>query len=215
MRNAVWAPLEIAINRVLSSDPAAVARLAPLEGKTLAVELRGLSLVACFLFTREHINVLGEFAGEPDARIAGTPLALARLVLSDASPQALLAQDVELRGDVDVALRAKAVLDALDIDWEEQLARVTGDVVAHQFSNAMRGVLGWSKTVLSTLGQDITEYLHEESNMLPDEAEVRAFMADVDGLRSDADRLSLRVQRLAAMLRAADQPADAGTTTAH
>lgn len=213
MRNVVWAPLEIAINQVLILDPAAATRLAPLEGKTLAVELRGLPLVAYFLFTRERINVLGEFLGEPDAHIVGTPLSLARIALTDASPQALFGQDIELRGDIDVARRIKAVLDALNIDWEEQLAWVMGDVVAHQVSHAMRDALGWSKAALSTLGQDITEYLHEESNMLPDEVAVRAFMTDVDRLRSDADRLSLRVQRVAAALRAADKPADAGATT--
>lgn len=212
MRNVVWAPLEIAVNRVLALDPAAPARLAQLEGKTLAVELRGLALTAYFLFARERINVLGEFAGEPDARIVGTPLSLARIALADAGPQALFGQEVELRGNVDVARRAKAVLDSLDIDWEEQLASVTGDGVAHQVGNVVREVLGWGNALLSTLSQDVSEYLREESNVLPDESEVRAYMAAVDNLRSDADRLSLRVQRLVAAMHIAGEPADAGTT---
>lgn len=214
MRNAVWAPLEIAINRVLALDPAGPARLAPLEGRTLAVELRGLALTAYFLFARERINVLGEFSGEADARILGTPLSLARIALADSGPQALFGQDVEVHGNVEVARRAKAVLDSLDIDWEEQLAGITGDVVAHQVGNVLRGALGWSKALFSTLSQNVSEYLQLESSLLPDETEVRVFMAAVDDLRNDADRLSLRVQRLAAAMPVTGEPVDAGAAPA-
>lgn len=203
MRNLAWAPLEVAINHVLALDPDAPARLAPLAGKTLAVDLRGVGLTGYFLFTRDRVNVLGELAGEPDARIVGTPLSLAKVALAESGPQSLFGGDVELRGDLDVARRAKVVLDSLDIDWEEQLARATGDVIAHRIGSAVRGALGWGKSVLSTLGQDVTEYLQEETRTLPDGVQVQAFMSDVDVLRSDVDRLTFKVQRLVAAANAA------------
>lgn len=212
MRNAIWAPLEIAINRLLGLDAAAPARMASLEGKTLAIELRGVPVAAYVLFCRERINVLGEFSGAPDTRIVGTPLSLARIAIGGSGPQTLFGKDIELHGDVDVARRAKAILDELDIDWEEQLARITGDVAAHQIGNVVRGTLGWSKSLLATLGQDITEYLQEESNTLPTEPEVRAFAAEVDRLRSDADRLVLRVQRLVRAMPVAGKPTDSRAT---
>lgn len=212
MRNAAWAPLEIAINRVLALDPAAPARLEQLEGRTLAVELRGLALTVYFLFARERISVLGDFDGETDARIVGTPLSLARVAVADSGPQALFGQGVEVCGNVDVARRAKAILDSLDIDWEERLAAVAGDVVAHQVGHAVRGVLGWSKMLVSTLNQDMSEFLQHESNLLPEQGELQLFTGAVDDLRSDIDRLSQRVQRLAAAMQITNEPADAGTT---
>lgn len=212
MRNVVWAPLELAVNRVLTLDPAAPTRLAPLEGKTLAIELRGIPVTVYVLFTRDRINVLSEFSGKPDARIVGTPISLGRMVFSEAGPGALIGTDIELHGNVEIARRAKAILDELDIDWEEQLARFTGDVVAHQVGNAVRGTLTWGKTLLATLGQDVTEYLQEETDTLITETELRAFAAEVDCLRSDADRLLLRVQRLAVAMPAAGKPTDVGAT---
>jgi ubiquinone biosynthesis protein UbiJ len=47
-----------------------------------------------------------------------------------------------------------------------------------------------------TLEQNLTEYLLEESRLLPKRAQVEKFLAAVDTLRADSDRLVQRVQRL-------------------
>ena len=70
-----------------------------------------------------------------------------------------------------------------------------GDVAAHQIGNLLRGSFVWGKQVAATLGQDTAEYLQEEKQELPRPDEVNAFLAEVDILRGDVDRLAARVAR--------------------
>jgi ubiquinone biosynthesis protein UbiJ len=46
------------------------------------------------------------------------------------------------------------------------------------------------------LGLDVSEYLQEESRLLPTRHEVEAYLNAVDALRASADRLEQRVARL-------------------
>jgi len=49
---------------------------------------------------------------------------------------------------------------------------------------------------VKTLGQDVTEYLQEESRLLARRDRVEVFLRAVDELRAAADRLEKRVERL-------------------
>jgi ubiquinone biosynthesis protein UbiJ len=97
---------------------------------------------------------------------------------------------------MDTGRAFKSLLDNLDIDWEEQLSRVVGDVAAHQVGNVVRSAMAWGKQALDTLGRDAAEYFQEESEDLVRPAEVSEFLDQVDVLRDDAERLAARVNRL-------------------
>jgi ubiquinone biosynthesis protein UbiJ len=171
-------------------------RLAKLAGKVLALDLQGTGLVFHF-----HIETDGLRVREPgdtvsDARLSGTPLALARLGLNPDARDELFSGAVRIEGDVEVAQQIQNLLKSVDIDWEEQLAGVTGDAIAHQAGRAARNLRAWFTRSASHLEQDIGEYLKEESRNLPARDEVDRFLSAVDTLRSDVDRLEARVKRL-------------------
>lgn len=198
----VSAALEAAINQVLQLDPDSVARLSALQGKVIAIELRSLDLAFYLIPQADRLNVYGHFEGEPDTVLRGTPLALARMGMVKDAGDVLFAGDVEISGDVELGQQFQALLDRLDIDWEEHLSHITGDLVAHKVGNLVRGAMDWGQKTLNTLGQDTAEYLQEESGDLPSRAEVEAFLAQVDTLRADVDRLEARLQRLASKKKA-------------
>lgn len=189
------AGLEIAINRYLAMDAAGLARLGELNGKVIAVELRGLDLTLTMAPHGGGIQLLKDYAGTPDTLISGTPLALAR-VGAGGDRGALFSGEVEIRGDVPLGQRFEAVLREIDIDWEEQLSQVVGDVAAHQVGNLVRDTLAWGTKSADTLRRDLSEYLQEESRQVPHPAEVEAFVAAVDTLRDDTARLEARIKRL-------------------
>ena len=171
-------------------------RLQPLDGRTIALELRGFDLVVCLRVADGRVSVLPEPDTEADTTLRGTPLGFARLGLGGDSATTLFSGDVSISGDVEAGQAFKAVLDELDIDWEEQLAGITGDMVAHQLGNVARSAGSWLRQGRTTLEQDLGEYLQEELRVVPTRIEIENFIADVDRLRMDLERLEARIRRL-------------------
>ena len=191
--------LESAFNRYLLLDPAAGDRLAGLEGRVIALELRGLDLMLVFRVQGQGIAFIDEPGLTPDTVLRGTPLGITRLGLGRGNATGtLFSGDVEIAGDVETGQAFKAVLDAIDIDWEEQLSRITGDLLAHQMGNAARHAGSWLDHARLTLEQDLSEYLQEELRVVPTRIEIENLIEDIGCLGMDADRLEARLRRLLA-----------------
>ena len=191
--------LESAFNRYLLLDPAAGDRLAGLEGRVIALELRGLDLMLVFRVQGQGIAFIDEPGLTPDTVLRGTPLGITRLGLGRGNATGtLFSGDVEIAGDVETGQAFKAVLDAIDIDWEEQLSRLTGDLLAHQMGNAARHAGSWLDHARLTLERDLSEYLQEELRVVPTRIEIENFIEDIGRLGMDTDRLEARLRRLLA-----------------
>lgn len=187
-----------AINRYLALDPATMNRLAELAGHSVTLELRGFELTVPLCIESDGIRILEEPAAHPDTILRGTALGFVRLGLGGSTASTLFAGDVSIEGDVETGQAFKAVLDKLDIDWEEQLSGITGDFLAHRLGNAVRETGEWLQHGRTTLEQDAGEYLTEELRVLPTRIELENFSADVDRLRLDTERLAARIARLTA-----------------
>ena len=192
----VAAALEAALDAVLRLDPDSREKLAALAGKVVAVELAGFGLRFYLAPGPGGLKVFSHYEGEPDALIEGSPVGLAAMGLARRAEDSLLSGEVRMRGDVALAQRLREILEGLDLDWEEQLARLLGDVPAHQLGRAARGLGRWAREAGETLLKDLGEYLRYEARLTPDRAEVTAFVAAVDALRDDTERLAARVERL-------------------
>lgn len=190
------AAVETAFNRYLGLEPEALQKLAALQSKVIALQLKGLDFELYFLPGTDGVQVLGDYEGEPDTRLKGTALALARLGMRRGVDGGTFGADIEITGDTDIGQRFKEALDAVELDWEEWLSQATGDVLAHRVGSTVRGVSSYLKQACETLLQDTEEYLHEEARLMPTRIENDNFVDDVDRLRMDADRLEARVLRL-------------------
>jgi ubiquinone biosynthesis protein UbiJ len=190
------AALESAFNQYLALDPSGSARLAELQGRVIALELRGFDLGLFVLPGAGGVRLVGSYEGEPDAALIGTPLAFLRLGARGGAAETLFSGDVEIRGDTELGQHFKTILDGIDIDWEEHLSRLTGDVIAHQLGRGARALRAWTTRSLDSLALDAAEYLEEEGRWLARGAEVQRFVDEVDRLRSDVDRAEARIRRL-------------------
>ena len=197
---AIASVLETAINQVLQLDPDTVDQMQQLQGKVIAIELQGVNVTLYLIPKEECLNVFGHFEGEPDTVLRGTPIAMAKMGLAKNASDVLFEGDVEISGDVELGQQFREILDGLDIDWEEHLSHLTGDIVAHKMGNLVRSIVGWGKQTTEILGQDAAEYLQEESRELPSRREVDSFLKNIDTLRSDVDRMEIWVTRLKSRL---------------
>jgi len=190
------AGLEAVINRYLSLDPDTGARMAALSGHCIGIDLQGPDL-QLFIHPGQHgIQLSDHIDAEPDTVLHGTPLGMARLGLGQGTEKTLFSGAVNITGDVETGQAFKAVLDAMDIDWEEHLSTLTGDVIAHQLGNMAKRTGQAIRYSRDTLEKDIGEYLQEELRMLPTRIETENFSAAVTRISIDADRLDARIKRL-------------------
>ena len=189
------AALETALDLYLKQDPGALQRCAEMDGKVIALDVTGLDLSLYFMPGADGILVAGHYEGEADTRLRASPLGFARLSLGPRE-DALFEGAVDIQGDTETGQQFQDILSAVDWDWEEQLSRITGDVIAHQTGKLARKATQFIKNSRNTLQQDVSEYLQEEVRLLPARTEVDYFLEEVDQLRADVDRLSARVDRL-------------------
>jgi ubiquinone biosynthesis protein UbiJ len=188
-------PLELALNRGVAQSTSAQGLVAALEGRSLALRLEATPLDLRLRVTGRRVLVGPADGTAPDARLAGTPLALLRLLRGDS--QALVrAGEVRMSGDTEVAAQFEDLLRFARPDLEEALARLVGDPLAHEAGNAARALGAWSRAARRTLTRSLADYLQEESAVLPTPAEVGELARRMDELANDVARAEVRLRRL-------------------
>ncbi|MFQ5468884.1 MAG: SCP2 domain-containing protein [Gammaproteobacteria bacterium] len=196
--------LEKSINEFLRLDPDMIGRVAQLKNKTIAVEFQNLGLVIYFVSGPNGFRLTDSIEGDADTVLTGTPLALLRAGITNDQQNMLFEGDIRISGDTEVGQQFRDLLQSVDIDWEEHVSHLVGDVVAHKLGHFTRELVGWSAETSNSLNQSISEYLLEESMVLPRKDEVNKFLSDVDKIRDDVERIEQRISRLRT-----DQPGEA------
>jgi ubiquinone biosynthesis protein UbiJ len=193
--------IETAINAWLKLDSEILPRFAELDGKIIRLHITGLDFNLYFFPSTSGIQVLGNYPSEEnggivDATIHGSPMALIRLGTSSNAGETMLKSDVEIDGNMHVAETFSALLKDVDIDWEELLSKLVGDIIAHQTGQVARGANSWFKDTIEAMKLNTGEYISEESKLCPADAEIRQYMNEVDDMRMGVDRIASRINNL-------------------
>ena len=192
--------LEIAANRYLRLDDRTLESLAALSGKTLALEVVGVVPLLYVDVTDNGVQFRTSAEGAPDVLVRGTPGNLLRMTRGTEASGQIFAGEVIIEGDTRLVQRIKAILDNVDVDWEEELSSLVGDIMAHQAGNLARAALRWWDGAGEIVRKDVTEYLVEEKRVVARREHLERFSGAVDGLRDDTARLQKRIERLMRLL---------------
>ena len=189
------APVENVLNRNIGAQAQATALLRRLEGKSLQLDLTGLMRISVRAHA-EHgrLALLAGNDSPADATLCGSVPALLAM-MRGASPAAG-ANAVKVSGDAEVAGLYRELLALARPDPEEEASRFLGDVPAHRLGNLARQTMGWFRGATRSIGENIAEYLTEESRDLVNRTELEEFLRGVDDLREGTDRLEARIRRL-------------------
>ena len=193
--------LETAFNNYLALDPEAPEKLTAFDGKLICIDIRGLNKSLYLLINDRKISVLKQHDAEPDATIIGSPAALFKLGVQRDSAPLFFSGEVEIRGDTRLGRQFKSLLADMEIDWEEHLSRLIGDIAAHRVAGLFNELKEWSESAADNFADDVGEYLQEESRDVVSGAEMGMFYQQVDKLRDDTERLKARIDRLSAVYR--------------
>ena len=190
-------PLAALLNRQIQAKTPARELCAELEDRVFAVRVKDTSLAMYIIVGAGEIFLVSEYGDDPDVVVTGSLLSLARL----AGPEgdAVIRDNaVDLTGDAVLAQQFQRLLRYGRPDLEEELSGAVGDVVAHTVGEFARSVARWGKEARSTLRQNVSEYLQEESRTVPSRYETDAFRKKVESLRDDVARFEARLKRLEA-----------------
>ncbi|MBA1188413.1 SCP2 domain-containing protein [Pseudomonas entomophila] len=198
------ASVEHGLNRVLRLDSTALPRLAGLEGKVIAIDCRQPALQLFLLPDEDGLMLAGHWEGAVDCTLRAPASSLARLALSRDKTRVLHSPEVELLGDTGPLLELFGVLQDLELDWEHELARWLGPVPTALLAGHVRQRARWTQDGLARFGQNLAEYLAEESRTLVGQREAEAAFRELDHLKVDLERLEARLARLARSLDASD-----------
>lgn len=189
--------VENALNRNLGASLRARELCGALRGRRIMIEVTGLPIRIGLESLGDSLRLTRNPEGDGDATLAGSPVNLLALVA--ARPARLLHSGaVQLRGDAELLERYRELAQALGPDFEEELARLVGDLPAHHVARLVVGLAGFGRRAIRTTLGNTVEYLAHESRDLVPRAEADGFLEGVDRLREDVDRAEARVAALEA-----------------
>lgn len=179
-----------AINHVLHQEGWPLERLRPFAGRTLLFRVPPLD-VALMVSAAGDLSAAAPDA-PPDATFRLSPPLLLRIAAGDEAAR----QEVQVEGDSGLAQTVLALARNLRWDVEDDLSRVVGDVPARRLAQAGRDFLQWQSQAALSLGRAFSEYLTEERPLIARTTDVSQFVAEVDRLRNDVERLEKRLAKL-------------------
>lgn len=189
--------LQIAINQAIQLDDQLPVRLKELNSKVIEILLSPLNVGFFIEFRDGVIQLLAHHDAPADTVIQSSPMGLIRLSILPASKARSLFNDsIRISGDTELGQRVKKIFDSIDIDWENHLARFTGDIAAYQIGRFVRKSLSFKQTIDESMRLNVTEYLQEELRLTPSVREINDFFQDVDDLSLDVERLHAHLNHL-------------------
>ncbi len=180
------------VNKLLSLDEETLDTLATLEGDVVEIDVLNTDIRLFILPSARGLALKSKYEDKADVSIKGSPAALLGMITAEK----VGAGDVEIIGNVGMAHNLQSILKRMDVDWEEYLSQIIGDIAAHKVGNFLRGMSQLAKTSAKTIGLDISEYLRYERKTLLDKSELDEFNHAVDKIRNDVERLQKRIERL-------------------
>jgi len=184
------------INNVLQQDEQTFISIRELAGKLIKIEIIGPDVAIFLLFDAQGLIIKAEHDAKPNVTIKARPATFMGLLLNRDDKVTTFSPEMEIIGDAGLAQHFQQIIKNMEIDWEEHLSHWFGDTAAHKLGRIFRQSRGFLKETHQTISMDISEYLRFEKDLLPVREEIEEYIAAVDVLRNDAERLQLRIARL-------------------
>lgn len=134
-----------------------------------------------------------EPGGTPDVTLS-IPLATVPSLATGDSARAMSA--VRIEGNAELADALGFVFRHLRWDAEEDLSRVTGDILARRIVLGAEALKSAHLNAWNAVGGNVTEYFTEEQKILVTRPALDAYRDDLARLRDDVARLEKRVARV-------------------
>ena len=190
--------LEKIVNAYLRLDPDSLERLTRLNNKIIKIDIMDWHYSFYIRPSSEGMEFKPHSENEPDTTISGTLFGLFKAGCGKADNVAIFQNNLSISGNVEVGETLRDILGQMDIDWEEHLSKIVGDIAAHRISTGIEKTRSIARHTVDTLKNNIKDYLQIESAHFPIPSDVEAFISEVTNLQHDVDRMEQRINKLLA-----------------
>lgn len=182
------------INHVLKSEPWAMRELAAHAGKTVLLQLPLGNL--CVEISPEGLLApLTEFE-QISLELNISSAALNNLLSQVGNIKEQAIKSVKITGDADLAQLIGRLAGQLRWEYEEDLARIVGDVPASFAVRQGKKFLSAGRSAVSDLVENAVEYVTEERKVLLNVRDFTIHKHELNELRDAVDRMEKRIQLL-------------------
>ena len=189
--------VEAAINSILLEDELLRADILQFEGALLVVDFIGVDLNLNIKFCNNKVKLYDETPlADSTTTISATIFDFIHVLRELSSGEDITSSGLKISGDVAVVMKMIQVLKKTSIDWEQYLATKIGDVPANFIGRGLRAARDIFGHASSSTKNNMKDFLQDEVELLPDQAEVDFFSDDVDQLRDAVARLEARILQL-------------------
>ena len=176
------------LNHVLAQSAWARTRLAAFAGRCAAITVFPMQLR--LLITSEGYVEPAISGSKVDATIVMTPALVGRVLVGDRTAQ----DEAKIEGDTAFAHEIAFLARHLRWDYEEDVSRVVGDVVAHRVGETARALAAWRVEAAKNLAENFRDYWVQERPLVASRTAIERFNREVDELRDSVERLAKRIE---------------------
>lgn len=190
--------IESAGNHLLSLDPEFLEQLQPFYGRTFRIEIiepdYAIDLRPCpdgFIFELADDR-------QTDVTLRGSLWAFVQLGKDGAHSDVFSKGRISMEGDAELGQAFQRALAGLQIDWEELIATLVGDMAARSIYRFAGDFKSWFSQSNTQFKQNTGEILQQELKVAPSQVEADALASEIESLRSDVARIEARITKLKA-----------------
>lgn len=185
-----------AINKALAMDIHTRNKLLAHHGASIDLCITDWDIVLRCVIQSTAIDIQLPTDAPPTAALKGKLFDLLRTGVADDKHSAMRAANIRFEGDIGLAQDLQLALSEMDLDWAGELAKLTGNPIAHTLETGAKKLKAHLVTAKTQLKQASIEYAHFEAKLMPTKEQVTEFYDGVRIIRDDVERLEARISAL-------------------
>ena len=193
-------PVEKILNAIVRRDPHIAKKLVAFDSKCIEVVSLRPDFSVSIRFEDDTIKLSAidtqTLGIQADATITGNAENLLGLLTKKSDQRALADAAIDISGDATLVQDLHVTIESLDVDWQDYLAPILGDVLSNELGEIQSSARDWSKSTGTSMHRDVRDYLSEEARLVPSELEVDSFSNRLDQLRLSIDRVAAKTELL-------------------
>jgi len=190
MQQVIFFVTERMTRACLHLDPGTRARLQKLEGKSIAIHIKDSmpmyrdGIMVYVSPSAKGIELSADARTPANASISLTAKDLLNLLRKSSAPNTMA-----IDGDHELLLAVLEIVKGFDIDWENAMAPVTGDIIAHHLGKNMRATEKWLSQSFKEAKRLAEEYMDEEFPVARESATFKPMFDRMDKMKMAGDAM--------------------------